>query len=163
MCICVSVRARYDVHSTVVVVCARLLLVRGLRASVGLRRSAFRAMAWLGWYPLRVPGEAAEAFLELLSVAQRRFRTLYHLASVMGLPRSVRFVEHQRSACGVPSGSCSHGGGCCARRACSRGASGVETMARAAFNVMMPRSVIKRSRVLLGELFFSCVPIALDA
>ena len=163
MCMCVSVRARYDVLSAVVVVCARLLMVHGLRASAGLCRSVFRAKAWLGWHPLRVPGEAAEAFLELLCVAKRRFRTLYHLASVIGLPCFAGFVKHQRSACGAPSGFCPHGGGCCARRACLCGAPGVETMAHAAFNVMMPHSVIKRTRVLLGEFFFSRVPIALDA
>ena len=89
---------------------SRLLLARGLGVPAVVRRGAFRAVAWLSRPPLHASGVVVEVFPKLVGVAKCCFCALYHLALVVGVPCSMRFVEYQRPTRGATVGPCVHGG-----------------------------------------------------
>ena len=72
---------------------SRLLLARGLGVPAVVHRGAC-VVAWLNRPPLHASGVVVKVFPQLVGVAKCCFCALYHLATVVGVPRSMRFVEY---------------------------------------------------------------------
>ena len=141
---------------------ARLLLTHGLGVPAFVYRGAC-AVAWLNRPPLHAPGVVVEVFLKLVGIAKGCFCALYHLALVVGVPYSMRFVEYQRPARGAAVSPRVHGGCCCVCCAWVRAASGIGSVPGCAFDVQLPLSAFQHSRVFRGKFFLVRVPIALEA
>ena len=141
---------------------ARLLLARGLGVPALVYRGAC-AVAWFNRPPLHASGVVVKVFLKLVGVAKCCFCALYHLATVVGVPRSMRFVEYQRPARGAAVSPRVHGGCRCVCCAWVRAASGIGSVPGCAFDVQLSLSAFQYSGVFRGELFLVRVPIALEA